>query len=114
MKAAETFVAKATGGEHLSQEGKAQGGTVVHYAFGTLLGGVYGAAAEYTELVGWGWGTPFGTLLWAGTDLVAVPATGFARPPKEEPPSAHVAHWMAHVVFSLSMDLVRRSVRKVL
>ncbi len=114
MQAADTFVNAATGGRHLSYEGKVEGGNLVHYAFGTLLGGVYGTAAEYSGLVGSGAGSTFGTMLWASTDLLTVPAAGFAPPPRDEPASAHVAHWMAHVVYSMSMELTRRCVRAIL
>lgn len=64
------------------------------------MGGLYGGAAEFSSIVGLGLGSAFGTLLWAGTDLVAVPAVGFAALPTEEPTSAHVAHWLAHVVYA--------------
>ncbi len=114
MQAADTFVRAATGGRHLTYEDKLRGGTVVHYAFGAVMGGLYGGAAEFSSIVGLGLGSAFGTLLWAGTDLVAVPAVGFAALPTEEPTSAHVAHWLAHVVYAVGMESSRRLMRAAL
>src|SRR5579884_603509 len=36
----------AVSGKRLSREGRRTGGSVVHYVFGTAMGGAYGAAAE--------------------------------------------------------------------
>ena len=113
MQAAETFYHAATSGE-LTHEERAKGGAVVHYAFGGLMGLGYGVVAEFLPVVGVGMGTVFGTVLWAGTDLVSVPAVGFAAWPGEEPGSAHVAHWAAHVVYGMTMEGTRRLVRWVL
>src|SRR6476646_7402847 len=41
MKVADAVVSTATGGQHLSFEGKQKGGPIVHYTFGALMGGIY-------------------------------------------------------------------------
>src|SRR4051812_47400476 len=74
MKAADAIVATVTGGQHLSFEEKQKGGPVVHYTFGALMGGMYGALAEYSPAVRAGFGTGFGSALFAGADVIAVPA----------------------------------------
>src|SRR5580698_2143570 len=51
MKAADAIVNVITGGRHLSHEQKEKAGPVVHYAFGALMGGVYGGLAEYAPAV---------------------------------------------------------------
>ena len=113
MQAAETFYHAGTGG-HLTHAERAVDGEVVHYAFGTLMGLGYGVVADYAPVVSVGMGAAFGTVLWAGTDLLSIPAVGFAASPGEEPGSAHVAHWMAHVVYGAAMEGTRRLVRWVL
>ncbi len=113
MRAAETFYHAGTGG-HLTHAERAEEGTVVHYAFGTLMGLGYGVVADYAPVVGVGLGAAFGTVLWAGTDLSAIPAAGFSSWPTEEPGSAHVSHWAAHVVYGMAMEGTRRLVRWVL
>lgn len=113
MQAAETFYHAGTGG-HLTHAQRAEDGEVVHYAFGTLMGLGYGVVAEYAPVVGVGLGGAFATVLWAGTDLTSIPAVGFAVSPGEEPGSAHVSHWAAHVAYGMTMEGVRRLVRWVL
>ncbi len=112
MQAAESFASHLPGGRHLSRTEKEQGGTVVHYGFGALMGAVYGLASEYTTLPGLGFGTLFGTVLWTGTDLFSVPAVGFAKWPTQEPASAHLSHWLAHMVYGTGMEGTRRLLRR--
>ena len=59
MKAADAIAHTATG-EHLSRDDKEKGGSIVHYAFGAIAGGVYGGLAEYSSAVTSGSGTRFG------------------------------------------------------
>ena len=113
MQAAETFYHAASEG-HLTHAERARAGEAVHYGFGALMGVAYGVAAEYLPVVGVGMGAAFGTVLWAGTDLPSVPAVGFAAWPTEEPGSAQVGHWGAHVAYGVAMEATRRLVRWVL
>lgn len=112
MQAADTFASHAPGGRHLTRVEKEQGGTLVHYTFGALMGAAYGLTCEYTALPGLGLGTLFGTVLWLNTDLWSVPATGFAKWPTEEPSSAHLSHWLAHIVYGTGMEATRRLLRR--
>lgn len=73
MKAADLIVNKATGGQHLSWAEKQKAGPVVHYAFGTMMGGLYGGLAEFYAPARAAFGTTFGSALFAGADLLAVP-----------------------------------------
>ena len=68
MKTADAVVATLTGGRHLSHEEKEKGGPIVHYAFGALMGAVYGAIVEEMPAATIGLGTAFGTALFTGAD----------------------------------------------
>jgi putative membrane protein len=114
MLAADAIVAAATGGRHLSIDQQQKGGPVVHYAFGAVMGGIYGGLAEYSESVRSGFGTGFGTALFAGADLVAVPALRLSRPLKEYPVSSYVSPLAAHLVYGATTELLRRALRVVL
>jgi putative membrane protein len=114
MKAADTLVRTATGGRRLSREGKRKGGPFVHYSFGALMGGLYGGAAEFSPAARKGFGTAFGTALFAGADMVAVPAFHLSRPNSEQISVTLAPPFAAHLVYGATTELVRRVLRAVL
>lgn len=114
MKAADAVVATVTGGRHLSLEEKQKGGPVVHYGFGALMGGLYGGVAEYSDAAKAGLGTGFGTALFAGADLVAVPALHLSPPLKEFPVKTLATPLAAHLVYGVTTELLRRGLRAIL
>jgi putative membrane protein len=111
MKAAEGIVHTVTRGQHLSHEERKQAGPVVHYAFGALAGGIYGALAECTDWTSVGFGTVFGALLYASADLIGVPAFGLAPSATQQPVAAQATPLAAHLVYGATTDLVRRAIR---
>lgn len=114
MKAADAVVNTATGGRHLTFEGKQKSGPVVHYAFGALVGGLYGGVAEYSKTVKKGLGTAFGGALFAGADLVAVPALRLSPPLSQTPTKSLANPLAAHLVYGATTELLRRAFRAVL
>jgi putative membrane protein len=114
MKAADAIVSTVTGGRHLSFEEKQKGGPVVHYAFGALMGGLYGAVAEYAPSARTGFGTGFGSALFAGADLVAVPALNLSGSSADAPVSTLATPFAAHLVYGAITEGVRRLVRAML
>lgn len=93
---------------------KTKASNVVHYGFGTVMGIVYGLAAEYAPVASVGGGIPFGTALFVGADEIAVPALQFSPPPTETPASKHLTGLLAHLVYGISAEGVRRTFRSVL
>jgi putative membrane protein len=114
MHAADKIAEFTTGGRHLTHEQRARAGPFVHYAFGAIAGGVYGALAEVTPAVTSGFGTSFGSVLFTGADALAIPAFKLSIPLKETPPSSLAAPFAAHLVYGISTELIRRLIRKVL
>lgn len=114
MKTADAIVSTLSGGRHLSYEGKKKGGPVVHYAFGAVMGGVYGALAERVPSTTAGFGTGFGSALFAGADLLAVPALHLSQSNGDEPVSSLATPFAAHLVYGLTTEAVRRLVRALL
>ena len=92
----------------LTREEKKTAGPAMHYGFGILTGGAYGALAEVAPAVTRGVGAPFGTAVWLGADEVAVPAFRLSGPPWESPPSVHARALAAHLVYGLTTEGVRR------
>lgn len=114
MKTADAVVSTVTGGRHLSHEGREKGGPIVHYAFGALMGATYGAIAEGFPDATFGFGTAFGGVLFAGADLVAVPALNLSGSPADAPISSLTTPFAAHLVYGSVTEAVRRLVRALL
>jgi putative membrane protein len=106
-------IAEVTG-SNLPEEKRKQAGQAVHYAFGTLMGAVYGVTSELVPEVTTGGGTAYGTLLFLAADEVAVPAFQLSLPPNETAPTDHLQHWAAHVVYGGSLELVRSLIRRLM
>lgn len=113
MKAANK-ISMAVAGKSLSKDQKKSAGPIVHYAFGTAMGGLYGAAVEYKRKARYGRGLPFGAILFAGADEIAVPALGLSKSPTESPLPTHLYGLASHAVYGVTTESVRRLVRSML
>lgn len=100
-------------GHSLTDERKRTAGRGLHYGFGVVMGAMYGVAAEYVPLVGVGAGAVFGTVLFAATDLGALPGLGLAKQPGETAELDHLMHWAAHVTYATAMESTRQQLRKL-
>ncbi len=98
----------------LTKAEKKIAGPAVHYALGTGVGGLYGAAAELMPEVTTATGLPFGALFWLVVDETMVPVLKLSKPPTEYPVSTHVYALASHLVYGLTTELVRRNLRKAL
>jgi putative membrane protein len=96
----------------LTKSEKKIAGPAVHYAFGTSVGGLYGAVAELAPEVTAGAGLPFGAAFWLVADETAVPLLGLSKPPTEYPLGTHVYALASHFVYGLTTEVVRRVVRR--
>jgi putative membrane protein len=97
----------------LSEPEKQVAGPAVHYAYGTLIGGLYGGLAELLPGVASGVGLPFGAALWLLGDEIAVPALGLSKGPTEFEPDVHADALAAHFMYGATLDLMRRVLRHV-
>jgi hypothetical protein len=87
---------------------------LVHYGYGVLAGGVYGALAEITSLAKSGTGSVYATALWLGGDEIAVPKLGLSKPASSYPAKVHAASLAAHLVYGFTAEEVRRGFRALL
>lgn len=101
-------------GHELQESEKKPAGAAVHYAFGTVTGGLYGALAEVTPQVTSAAGIPFGAAFWLLADEISVPALGLSKGPAEYPVSTHVYALASHLVYGATAELSRRAIRQVL
>ena len=100
--------------EHeLTPDQKQIAGPAVHYAYGSLMGALYGGVAELFPSVGAGLGLPFGAALWLLGDEIAVPALGLGKGATELAPDKHADALASHFVYGATTDLLRRVLRHV-
>jgi putative membrane protein len=107
MKAAEKL-SRDVFHHSLSKSEKQRLGPLVHYAFGAAMGTFYGALAAVLPATTSGFGTAFGTALFALADETAVPALGLSNPPTEYPLSSHAKALASHLVWGATTEAVRR------
>ena len=98
-------------GRHLTRDEKKKAGPVVHYAFGAIMGAVYGATVEVNPAANALAGIPFGAILFAAADEVALPALGLSDKPAAYPLSTHFYGLVSHAVYGVTTETVRRMVR---
>ena len=98
----------------LTKSEKKIAGPAVHYAFGTAVGGLYGAVAEIAPEVTSGAGLPFGAAFWLVADETAVPLLGLSKGPTAYPIGTHAYALASHFVYGLTAEAVRRAVRVAL
>ncbi len=95
-------------GYELPEHQESRAGSIVHFAFGGLIGTLYGAAAEIVPKVTALVGLPFGIAVWLGAHVVAVPALGLAAPPTRKPAREEAKEFGLHAVYGMTTELVRR------
>jgi putative membrane protein len=86
----------------------------IHWVFGALAGGVYGALVEYEpSLAAWR-GAAFGITLNRITHEALLPRMGLAAPTGEQPTQERISEWVTHAAYGVGTDSVRRAVRSKL
>ena len=101
-------------GHELSPEEKESAGPLVHYAYGTGIGALYGGLAQRSEITKAGFGSSYGAAAWAFGDEIAVPGLGLGKKPAEIPLSQHFQTLAAHLVYGVTLEGVRRLALKAL
>ena len=101
-------------GRRLRHHERERAKPVVHYAFGSAVGALYGATSEYIPVVRKFAGAPFGAAVFAGADQLALPALNLTRSPREYPLAMHGTELGSHIVYGMTLEGVRRLVRRIL
>lgn len=91
-------------------------GQVVHWGYGMLMGGLYGAIRDSRARLGFdvGAGLGWGATLWLLGDEVAVPVLGLAKGPTAQPASTHATALGAHLVYGAATAAANRALRHVM
>lgn len=84
----------------------------IHWVFGALAGGVYGALVEMEPSLGAWRGAAFGITLNRITHESMLPKLGLAAEPREQPTQERISGWVTHAAYGVTTDAVRRVVRR--
>ncbi len=87
-------------------------GEAVHYATGSLVGGLYGAAAEVQPVVTAGQGAAFGVVAATVVDETLVPAFRLGDPVWRAPAVSHPYSYASHVVYGTATEGARKLFRR--
>jgi uncharacterized membrane protein YagU involved in acid resistance len=91
-----------------SKEAQQWLGTAAHYAFSAALGVNYVLASEQAPDLRRGYGTVYGSLVWATADEGVLPAAGLSKKPNQIPMGVHAYALGAHWVFGATLEACRR------
>lgn len=83
----------------------------VHFAFGTLMGGIYGISSEYLPIAKLGFGLFHGLALWAAADATLLPALNLSKPVNQRSAGEISYEVLAHAVYGAGSEGARRLIR---
>jgi uncharacterized membrane protein YagU involved in acid resistance len=83
-------------------------GRLAHYGFSAAVGVNYVLASERAPDLRRGYGTMYGSMVWAAADEGAVPALGLSKKPGEIPMGVHAYALSAHWVYGATLEACRR------
>jgi putative membrane protein len=113
VKAAEKIAEVATD-HNLEPDEKKIAGPLMHYLMGGTSGLIYGAASELVPEATVAGGLPFGAAVWMIADNIAVPALGFSKPPTDFGLSTHAYALASHLIYGMTTEAVRETVRDMI
>lgn len=96
-----------TGGEP-ARETRQWLGSAAHYGFGAGAGMCYALFGGRAPVIRAGFGTLYGTLVWALADEGVVPALGLSRGPRQLPAGVHLYSLCGHWIYGATLDAVLR------
>jgi uncharacterized membrane protein YagU involved in acid resistance len=114
VKRTATAISRNFFGHEVTPDKRAVASGIIPFAFGTLVGGLYGALAEHFDVVAIGNGTAYGTAVWLGAEELALPGLKLAKPVTEKSWSSHVTGLVGHLIYGVTLDAARRAIRPFL
>jgi len=109
-----TAAFEAVTGEKPSRQTQQWLGTLTHYSFSAAMAVNYVLASEQAPDLRRGYGTVYGSLVWAAADEGMLPATGLSKKPGELPLGVHAYALASHWVYGATLETCRRIAAAVL
>jgi putative membrane protein len=99
-------------GEEPDGSAKSAAAQGIHWGFGTMIGGVYGVAAELSPRVTSWQGSVFGLTVNRLAHNGLLPGLDLVEPVPQQPAQERVSEWVSHVIYGVTTEVVRRAVRR--
>jgi uncharacterized membrane protein YagU involved in acid resistance len=104
-------------GRPLSHEERKKGGPWVHYAFGTLVGAVFGLAAETGPDAARRMnpvfaGAAYGAIVFLAAHEIAVPALKLSSNPLKEPIPDQIEEFVSHLIYGIGTALTYDGIKR--
>ncbi|MCA1593360.1 MAG: DUF1440 domain-containing protein [Acidobacteria bacterium] len=106
-------ISETVAGVELSKEQKQKYGNYVHWSYGIMWGGLYGALRGRVLLVDVADGVGFGTGLWLIGDEVMMPLMGLSPPSTEFPWQNHARSFANHAAYGATLGITHSLLRKL-
>jgi hypothetical protein len=103
-----TLAYEAITGDRPDRETRLWLGRAAHYGFSISAGVMYVLLANRFVPVRAGYGTLYGTAVWAVADEGIVPALGLSRGPRQLPANVLAFGLLGHLVYGAALEAVRR------
>ena len=100
-------VGQRIAGRPLTPDDRRVGARLMHYAFGSAMGALYGPCRSRSESVSLRDGVAFGLVLWAAADELAMPLLGLSGPVTNRPLEMHLQAAAAHIAYGSVTELTR-------
>ncbi|MDQ3256885.1 MAG: DUF1440 domain-containing protein [Acidobacteriota bacterium] len=106
-------ISETVAGAELDKETKQKYGNMVHWGYGIMWGGLFGALRDRAPLVGTANGVGFGTGLWLIGDEVMMPLMGLSPSSTKFPWQNHARAAVNHVAYGATLGLTYGLLRKL-
>ncbi len=106
--------AEAVADIHLTRTQQVMAGDTMHWLFGTLIGGAYGAAVEVMPQFSDGIGLPFGTAVFGIMHEGLLPAMSVEPAHAEKDREEEGHELVTHLIYGFATEVVRGQVRPLL
>ncbi len=107
-------VAEAVADTTLTRAQQVMAGDSMHWVFGTLIGGAYGAAVEVMPQFGEGLGLPFGTAVFGIMHEGLLPAMSVEPAHADRDEDGERNELLTHLLYGFATEAVRGQVRPLL
>lgn len=104
----------AAAGHEPNEETKQKLGQAVHWGYGVLVGGIYGALRPSAPMPDLAAGLGYGTALWLIGDEIMVPLLGLAEGPTAHSIPDHATALAAHLAFGAATASATQALRHVM